>query len=193
MLIRKETFFRFFLPLLATSSQLFHFFLSPHTKDFSDEYLHFKPEENSEIKALLEMMVTEYASQNPDTQAVLRPLTISYLAFLSREYTQRTQKRDSGSISDKVADYLNLNFDHATLSGTAAHFGYHPNYLSALIHRECGSTFSALLLQIKMERAALLLENTDLTVNDISLFLGYSNTSNFYKAYKGYYHTRPRD
>lgn len=44
-----------------------------------------------------------------------------------------------------------------------------------------------------MKRAVILLKETDLSVEEISLMLGYSNSSNFYKAFKEYYHLTPRE
>lgn len=44
-----------------------------------------------------------------------------------------------------------------------------------------------------MERAAALLKGTDLSIEDIAAMLGYSNNSNFYTAFKNYYHLPPRE
>ena len=44
-----------------------------------------------------------------------------------------------------------------------------------------------------MERAVLLMKSTTLSIEDISAMLGYSNTSNFYKAFKEYYRKTPRE
>ncbi|MBA2885992.1 AraC-like DNA-binding protein [Clostridium beijerinckii] len=43
-----------------------------------------------------------------------------------------------------------------------------------------------------MRRAKLLLDHTDLSIEKIADMLGYSNSSNFYKAFKQYYGTSPR-
>ena len=43
-----------------------------------------------------------------------------------------------------------------------------------------------------MERAVLLMKNTTLSIEEISAMLGYSNHSNFYKAFKEYYGVTPR-
>ena len=43
------------------------------------------------------------------------------------------------------------------------------------------------------EKARLLLENTELTIEVIADMLGYSNASNFYKAFHSNFHTSPRN
>ena len=83
--------------------------------------------------------------------------------------------------------------DVVTLKDIAAHFSYHPNYISALLHKETGRKFTEILLEKRMERAVLLLKNTPLSVEEITVMLGYSNTSNFYKAFREYYGTTPRE
>lgn len=80
-----------------------------------------------------------------------------------------------------------------TLGELSARFSYHPNYISALLPRETGKKFSELLLEKRMERATLLLRNTSLSIEEIAAMLGYSNHSNFYKAFKEYYHASPRE
>ncbi len=40
----------------------------------------------------------------------------------------------------------------------AKHFSYHPNYISTLLHRETGKSFSKILLEQRMERAVSLLK-----------------------------------
>ena len=44
-----------------------------------------------------------------------------------------------------------------------------------------------------MDRAAILLKSTSLSVEEISLMLGYSNSSNFHKAFREFYHCSPRE
>lgn len=43
-----------------------------------------------------------------------------------------------------------------------------------------------------MRRADLLLEQTELPIEKIEGMLGYSNTSNLYKAFRHYFGTSPR-
>ena len=80
-----------------------------------------------------------------------------------------------------------------TLKDIAAHFSYHPNYISSLLHQELGKTFSEIVLEKRMDRAVILLKGTTLSIEEIASMLGYSNHSNFYKAFKEYYGKTPRE
>ena len=44
-----------------------------------------------------------------------------------------------------------------------------------------------------MDRAVILLKGTDLSVEEIAAMLGYSDTSNFYKAFRDFYGKTPRE
>ena len=80
-----------------------------------------------------------------------------------------------------------------SLKETAAHFGYHPNYISGLLHKELGKTFSEIVFEKRMARAVILLKGTTLAIEEIAAMVGYSNHSNFYKAFKKYFGMTPRE
>lgn len=193
VLIRRETFFQAFLPMLSADSRLFRFFLDPSTNQFSEEFIHFRIEESDNIRTLLEMIVVEYANKREDTQDVLRPLVLSFLLQVARQYAAKHPMPEPIRLSDRIIQYMSGHFDTVTLKDIAAHFSYHPNYISSLLHRETGHSFSEILLELRMERAAVLLKETDLSVEKIAWMLGYSNSSNFHKAFREYYHQSPRD
>ena len=193
VLIQKETFFRTFLPMLSANTKLFHFLLDPATNQFSDEFMHFKIEHDCNIRALLEMMVVEYANQGEDTQAILKPLALSLLMQIAREYTNANKESASDKLPERIVQYMSEHFDSVTLKDIAKKFSYHPNYISTLLHRELGKSFSEILLEQRMERAVILLKGTNLPIEEIALMLGYSNSSNFYKAFRDHYKMSPRE
>lgn len=194
VLIQKETFFRAFLPMLSANSKFFHFLLDPATNSFSDEFLHFSIEDACNIRTLLEMMVIEYANKQEDTQAILKPLVLSFLVQIARQYALVNHSENTNqSPSEKILQYMGEHSDTVTLKEIANHFSYHPNYVSTLLRKEIGKSFSQILLQQRMERAVILLSVTNLPINKIALLLGYSNSSNFYKAFREYYKCSPRE
>ena len=65
--------------------------------------------------------------------------------------------------------------------------------LSGLLRRETGRTFSEILLEQRMTRAACLLRGTPLSIENIAAMLGYRDSSNFYKAFREYYGKSPRE
>lgn len=121
---------------------------------------------------------------------MMRTLTL----YLSRKYAEdhRTRTQDA-SLAARMVLYMEAHSESITLKDLAAHFGYHPNYISSYLYKQTGRTFSELLLEKRMEKARLFIENTGLTIEVIAAMLGYNDTSNFYKAFYSFFHTSPRN
>ena len=118
-------------------------------------------------------------------------MVMSLTMYLASLYTRQRQTGGESQIY-QIAAYIEANCDAVSLKSTAAHFGYHPVYLSRLLPEKTGKTFSELLLSARMQRARLLVDRTDLSIEKVAAMLGYSNSSNFYKVFKGYYGVSPR-
>lgn len=192
VLIRKDSFFREYLPTIYTDSSLFHFFVEPQTNKFSEEYIHLPVTKDHAIRTILELMVVEYADKKEDTQKILKPMLQTLLLQIARRYRIENRESDVKPLVRQIIDYMDDHSDVVTLKDIAAHFSYHPNYISSLLHKETGRKFTEILLEKRMERAVLLMKNTSLSIEEISSLLGYSNHSNFYKAFKEYYGVTPR-
>lgn len=82
---------------------------------------------------------------------------------------------------------------NVSLKDLSKHFSYHPNYISGLLHKETGKTFSEILLEKKMEHALILMKGTDLSNEEIAEILGYTSTTNYYKAFRKFYGMPPRE
>ena len=64
--------------------------------------------------------------------------------------------------------------------------------LSKLIKEGTGSTFQELLMKRRFEKAAVLLLETSLQVEEIALNVGYENQSYFFRQFKKRFGMTPR-
>lgn len=134
----------------------------------------------------------KYVHTKEDTQRLLKSMLQTLFLSIARRY--RIEKhQDPQPIHEQILEYMVDRSDQVSLQSVAQHFGYHPNYVSSMIRRKTGRTFSEILLEKRMERAVLLMKHTTLSIEEISVLLGYSNHSNFYKAFKEYYGVTPRE
>ena len=193
MLIRKEAFFREYLYVLSSDAALFRFFLEPQKDRFSDEFIHLSFDAHHPVRRLLELMVIEYANRTDDTQAILKPMLLTLLLHITRRYRMENAVLTEMTLPEEIIQYVTDHMEKVTLADIGKAFSYHPTYISSLLHKETGKTFSQILLEKRMERAAILLRNTTLSIEEIAALIGYSDHSNFYKAFKDYYGTTPRD
>lgn len=194
VLIKKEAFFRDFMQTFSSDNTLFHFFLDPEYNRYADRYLHFSFGKNTEVKSLLDMMIIEYANRQEDTQQVLTSLATTLFLLVARTYRAvNSDSPDPDSAVSRIIRYITDHFSSVTLTELSEHFSYHPNYISSLLHKETGKTFSEILVEKRMEHALVLIKGTDLTNEEIAGLLGYSSTTNYYKAFQKYYGTTPRN
>lgn len=195
VLIRRDVFFREYLSTLAQGGAMFRFFLDSERSPFSDSALHFPLEKDSAVWSVLGTMAAEYAFKKDDTQKVLKPLALALCMLLARKIrslaTGGGKNEGKETLSQQIVRYI-ADGSARSLSDVARHFGYHPNYVSALLRKDTGRTFSDLQLSARMEKARLLLSGTGLSVEEIAEMLGYGGTSNFYKAYRAYFGRSPR-
>lgn len=74
----------------------------------------------------------------------------------------------------------------------ARHVHLHPDYLSRLFKKETGKSVIEYILEEKMELAKRLLSDTDMSISDIAVYLGYSNFSYFARVFKNTVQMSPK-
>ena len=97
------------------------------------------------------------------------------------------------SIVNSMIKYISINYNDVTLDSLSKYFNYHPNYISSLIKKETNMTFQQHVQGAKLKKAAYLLLNTDSYVKDISIDLGYLDSSYFNKIFKETYDCTPSE
>ena len=79
-----------------------------------------------------------------------------------------------------------------SLSELAAEFGYSATYFGKLFYRIVGVGFSDYLANARINRAKMLLVNTEMSVAEIAQSLGYYDSCHFVKQFKKYVGCTPR-
>ena len=190
--IRPELVYRTLLPYINTSESMTNFLIQPSTDKFSEESIHFNLKNDYNIRKLLELMIIEYANPTESTQSILRSLASAMIMQVARKYSAQQDKPQTLNLSSQIVRYIGEHDSSVTLQEVAARFSYHPNYISALLKKETGKSFSQILLDKRMAHALVLLQGTTLPIDRISAMLGYSSPSNFHKAFRDYYGKAPR-
>ena len=95
----------------------------------------------------------------------------------------------------KALSYIN---EHATLSDitvpdVAYHAGFSIDYFNRLFHAHTGFTVIAYINYARLKKAASLLRNTDRSLLDIALDVGYDTHEGFTKAFKKKHGVTPRE
>ncbi|MCY6957490.1 AraC family transcriptional regulator [Clostridium brassicae] len=99
----------------------------------------------------------------------------------------------TNALINDVKEYIDTNFADTSLSipEIADKFSISPNYLRSIFKNTTGVSLSKYINNCKFEKAQELLINTDLTINDIAIKVGYVNTNYFFTAFKKMYGISP--
>ncbi|MBR2293213.1 MAG: helix-turn-helix domain-containing protein [Clostridia bacterium] len=112
------------------------------------------------------------------------------LSVLSRLTPRDSHQKDT-LLKRKIDEYLDGSLASATLSGLAKKLGYSSAYTGSLVKRLVGDSFSKYLQAKRLQLAANLLLNTDLSVEDVIRQVGYENQSFFRKRFQEKYGKSP--
>lgn len=119
---------------------------------------------------------------NITTTAVLAELCGQLSTSPAKEVPSLSSQKH---IYTEIMDYVKRNIHgKLTASSVSQHFGYNRQYLSKRFREIAGVSLKEYILQQKIEAANLLLTDTNMTVTEIALRLGFSNVCNFSRTYK---------
>ena len=122
--------------------------------------------------------------------AVFGTLIESYIRFLLEKYGHRS--KTANPLIENIKSYLQANLEYdIPVSHITTFFHYNPQYLGRLFKKETGLSIREYILQQRMERAKLLLENSCDTVSEIASRVGFNNVTYFNRQFKHIYGITP--
>lgn len=137
----------------------------------------------------------------PEEQPVYRPLwdfedmgrLLDYICGMACRREEPDQCTNEGDIIEEIQAFLEENYYcEISLNELAAtKYFMNPNYLSRLFKARTGMGFSKYLLGLRMKKAEKLLENSDRSINEVALMVGYTSPSYFIHNFKKYFGKTP--
>lgn len=102
-----------------------------------------------------------------------------YIDFVAAE------QEKTSPIIRKVLDYIQNNYSQdISLKTLSSEFNINALYLGQLFRKETGDSFTNYLNSVRIEKAKVLLLNTNYKANEISSQIGYVNPNYFYTLFK---------
>lgn len=99
---------------------------------------------------------------------------------------------DYSSPIRKVVEYLSINFSQEiSLSYLAEMVHLSESHLSKCFKKETGKTISAYIARLRCSHAAKMLKETELSIQEISNYVGYPDNNYFVKVFKKQYGVTP--
>lgn len=187
-LIRKSTLHNIFFNFLSNSNILSAFFLNNIYSESGNHYIIFHTGSDFEIQRGFLYMYWESYNQALYFDQMIGYTLMLIFGLLIRNYEKSvelptfTQKTDVQRFA--ILQFIQDNFATVTLEDIATRFHYTPEYTSKLIKTILGQTFTQLLQRIRIEKAQILLQDTNLSVTNIANQIGYETTEHFIRTFK---------
>lgn len=136
------------------------------------------------LRQLQDQVNNEYPPSviNITTTSVVSELCGQLFAY---PVAKATSLKNQKQIYAEIMNYVKMNVHKKlTASDVSQYFGYNRQYLSKRFRDIAGVSLKEYILQQKIEAANFLLTDTNTTITDIALQLGFSNVCNFSRTYK---------
>lgn len=105
--------------------------------------------------------------------------------------SQRKPEYNSAVYVEYAVNYLQANYANAKVNDLALQIGINRSYLTSIFRKQMGISPQEYLMQYRMDKAQDLLLETDISVQEIALRVGYENALTFSKIFKSYYGLSP--
>lgn len=115
----------------------------------------------------------------------------------SPEISQKQQQENGMNFNEKIIsiikNYVNEHYRDVTLEDLTKQVHLNPDYISKFFKQKTGQNFSDYLIEVRMKKAAELLDDVQYKTYEISDRVGYSNSFNFTRTFKSYFGMSPRE
>ena len=165
-------------------------FISQTTLDSEDytSYLAIHTSNHDNIRDLFLALFAEYINQDKYCNTVMKNYLSLLFATILRDQSVKIKSSVKVSRSDikyqEILNYLTQNYQTADLASTADTIHFSKQYVCRIVKEKTGKTFNSLLMNIRLDKAAQYLNETDLTLENIGYLCGFTAASHFSKLFK---------
>ncbi|WP_369298231.1 AraC family transcriptional regulator [uncultured Neglectibacter sp.] len=185
-------FFDYALELIGTGNVVGKFLVGGLRQSGGDMgCLHFRVADVPIVQNLVENLAWSIVYPQPNARKI-NQITMGLLLLQLLNYTQELET-SGGSQVLTVLREIEENYRTVDLTWLAKELHVSLPYLSSAVHEATGRTFKELLLEKRLTKAASLLLETRLPVQDVISAVGYENTSYFYRVFRERFGCSPRD
>lgn len=180
-------FFDFLFPFLDKNGNLKKFLINLlSNKDESNSIL-FHTSDNDVIQNIIKNILITFEEKDQRMNDLIR----QYFQLLIFELLKHTEYAEESGHANydsiilfKTYNYIENNYSTGSLTEFAKLSNENYNYLSKRIKKLTGLSFQKLIENERIKASKILLESTDINVNDIAYHVGYNNLTFFYHLFK---------
>lgn len=176
----------------AEETPIKSFLLSSLFDGENQGYLHFKVAGVLPVQNLIENLIWTLIN-NITNKRNINQTTMGLLFMQLLNHTDKLvyDSREDRAIME-IFRYIEENYKNGSLTEAASFLHYDFYWLSHEIKNRTGKTYTEHLQEKRLSQAAFLLKNTDLSVEEIALAVGYENKSYFHRIFSEKFKTSPK-
>ena len=197
LLLRSSTFDKAFFGTLAEKDILSSFFSRTlYGTDIPESYILFHTSGDEEVKGHIIMVIEEFFGSRSYKERMLNSIFNMFFITLLRNHgkaaiTPHPEGKEPDEKILSILNYIQSNYKTVSLPELSSKFNYSERHITRLLKEYTGDTFLDILQSTRIQKAANLLTNPDLTIQDIIELIGYTDISHFYRVFRKYYHMTP--
>lgn len=189
-----KKFFNYIFEFIDDSSSLSTFFIDVIFKNTTSKALIYDTLEKKHIETLLNNIIGQLTNKERFMEATIKFLLGLLIIELIQDKPQVIDKKSHESkVLVQVIGHIEKNLQQANLNSIAEQLNMKNYNLSKLIKKESGKTFNALLRDIRFNKFCELIKATHVSINELAIEVGFSNTSDFYRKFRTKFGISPRE
>ena len=189
---------------LARVPGLFNFLVSEPLFRYETGFryrLHLPPAQRIMVEFYLDTIVQELTLQSPGFEIVAKGMTLACLGALGRGHAAQhnsqdalTDLRGKEQVIRQAVAFMEAHLDDTlSVEQIAEAVFLSPHYFSELFRRQTGAPPWEYLTSLRLYRAKALLQSTNLSIAEIALTAGFTDSSYFTRAFKAHIGLTPRE
>lgn len=193
ILVKEKTFNVTFFSLLSDDDILSSFFRQILQNPSEPNYLLFQTTNSTEIRTLVKMLFLEpFRMDAYVNRCGIHWLNLLFVNVL-RNYNTYSQFSyyDSGLDYTPILRYIKSHYKTLDLELLSRKFNYSVPYMSKIIRKATGNSFTEIIRMLKMEEAARLLIHSDDSIEKISEQAGFNSADHFARTFRKHYGISP--
>ena len=198
ILVRASTFETTFFNVISDRDILSRFFSRTLRGRQNNGYMLFRPGIDAQIQTFIGFLYQEYQANDDYKNRMMVNILNGFFILLLRHHNQHVviSQTDPMQREDElfaILNYIQTNYTDLTIERLSTHFGFSARHMARLVKKGAGMSFGELVRATKLHRAAVLLETSAYSIDEIAQQAGYADLSGFHRAFKRHYGISPSE